>query len=281
VASSRHKGARRKKTRVVSWKSLAVNAALPVAGTVLVVSAAGAAAISPPPVSVTAVASAGTTIVSSPFEALSVSRDLVRTEEGLELESKIARPEASSEGTKYVLSNVEVRTSPSDDAERVATFRVGSEITVTGQTVDGYTQVLNKGLERWVKTSTLGDERPFGSVSCPRGSDIEKRFKPAAVKTYRAVCQAFPQITTYGGWAGRNDHAKGQAVDIMVTGALGDKIAQFLMDHRKELGVHYIIWKQRYWSVRNPSWKAMADRGSKTANHWDHVHVSTFVDPGD
>jgi hypothetical protein len=40
----------------------------------------------------------------------------------------------------------------------------------------------------------------------------------------------------------------------------------------------YIIYRQRIWDVRMPSsgWVPMEDRGSITANHYDHVHISVF-----
>jgi hypothetical protein len=40
----------------------------------------------------------------------------------------------------------------------------------------------------------------------------------------------------------------------------------------------YIIYRQRIWDIRNASagWVPMADRGSITANHFDHVHISVF-----
>ena len=48
--------------------------------------------------------------------------------------------------------------------------------------------------------------------------------------------------------------------------------------HASELGVSYVIWSQHIWSVERGSegWRAMEDRGSTTANHYDHVHVSTY-----
>ena len=46
------------------------------------------------------------------------------------------------------------------------------------------------------------------------------------------------------------------------------------------IGVMYIIWNQRIWSVYYPElgWRKMADRGSYTANHKDHVHISLTWD---
>ncbi|MCV7097646.1 hypothetical protein H7H99_21600, partial [Mycobacterium kubicae] len=38
------------------------------------------------------------------------------------------------------------------------------------------------------------------------------------------------------------------------------------------LGVTYVIWQQRYNDGNG--WSTMENRGSPTANHMDHVHVS-------
>ena len=40
----------------------------------------------------------------------------------------------------------------------------------------------------------------------------------------------------------------------------------------------YIIYRQRIWDVRMASsgWVPMEDRGSITANHYDHVHIWCF-----
>jgi hypothetical protein len=71
-------------------------------------------------------------------------------------------------------------------------------------------------------------------------------------------------------------HPSGKALDYMVLGdtALGNAIVQYHIDHWDELGVEYIIYKQRILQSPNGSWAAMGDRGSPTANHMDHVHVN-------
>jgi hypothetical protein len=71
-------------------------------------------------------------------------------------------------------------------------------------------------------------------------------------------------------------HPSGLALDYMVLGdtALGNAIVQYHIDHWDELGVEYIIYKQRILQSPNGSWSTMEDRGSPTANHMDHVHVN-------
>ena len=73
-----------------------------------------------------------------------------------------------------------------------------------------------------------------------------------------------------------NGHPSGLALDYMVliNRALGDAIAQYHIDHWDALGVEYVIWQQRMLSSPSGSWKPMADRGSTTENHMDHVHVN-------
>jgi len=87
--------------------------------------------------------------------------------------------------------------------------------------------------------------------------------------------------------AGDNDgtghgHNSGMAVDFMVpvNSAQGDQLAEYLTKHMDELGVYYIIWKQRFYmpqqNIYGPAntWNIMPNRGGVTANHYDHVHVS-------
>ena len=75
-----------------------------------------------------------------------------------------------------------------------------------------------------------------------------------------------------------SDHPKGLALDYMVGTdyAKGDQIAQFMQANWHVYSVQYIIWKQHIWNESRASegWRAMPDRGSITANHFDHVHVS-------
>jgi hypothetical protein len=66
------------------------------------------------------------------------------------------------------------------------------------------------------------------------------------------------------------------AADFMVyaDSAKGDAVAQFVIDNAERFGVDYVIWEQRIFMIGGSGWQAMEDRGSITANHYDHVHVS-------
>lgn len=99
-----------------------------------------------------------------------------------------------------------------------------------------------------------------------------------AVAVIAAVRANFPQISSIGTFrGGGGDHGSGHACDIMTSNvSLGTAIAEYMRAHARELGITYVIWRQHVWSVARSSegWRLMPDRGSTTANHYDHVHVS-------
>lgn len=82
-------------------------------------------------------------------------------------------------------------------------------------------------------------------------------------------------VKTLGGRGSRSnvsDHPRGLAIDFMTAGSNGDQLADYALKYKDELKVKYVIWKQRinYGS----GWRGMENRGSATANHFDHVHIS-------
>ncbi len=82
-------------------------------------------------------------------------------------------------------------------------------------------------------------------------------------------------VTEIGGAVGRGDgdHGAGLALDFMTSdSARGDAIAEFVLANQRRFGVTYVIWRQRYND--GSGWRYMENRGSPTANHYDHVHVS-------
>lgn len=126
--------------------------------------------------------------------------------------------------------------------------------------------------------SSEGGDTPSGisNEPCSVSSSIESGLQPNAVNGYRAVCAKFPEVKTYGGvrpGSGSSDHYTGGAVDIMITGATGDRIADYLIKNSSALNVKYVIWEQRIWNPGS-GWSSMEDRGSPTDNHFDHVHAS-------
>ena len=64
----------------------------------------------------------------------------------------------------------------------------------------------------------------------------------------------------------------------MVSGATAWQVAEFLRANYSTFGINYVIHAQQIWSVdrSGEGWRYMEDRGSTTANHYDHVHVSVY-----
>ena len=199
------------------------------------------------------------------------------------------RPAADSEpevvGARFATTELNVRTKPDMDSKVVDTLDYGDKVTITDVTDDEWRQVLFDGETRWVKKEFLAkskpDPRPAGpsNAPCASGSGVESGLADNTIAVHRAVCNAFPSVDTYGGRRGSGgNHGSGHALDIMVSGAAGDRIAAFVRAHARQLGVSEVIWSQHIWTVQRAGegWRGMSDRGSATANHYDHVHVSTY-----
>lgn len=100
------------------------------------------------------------------------------------------------------------------------------------------------------------------------------------------------ELKTIGGYRASNSrdpkgHPSGLALDLMINDiddgtAVGDKLAKYAAKNAKKLNISYIIWSRQIWNVEreDEGWRDMEDRGSPTANHEDHVHIS-FEEKGD
>ena len=121
------------------------------------------------------------------------------------------------------------------------------------------------------------------SSSAPRvavsASGISSKCGSLGLNTNAArLCTAVQRtfgISSIGGYRpNAGEHSTGQAVDFMVSSSsTGDAIAEFVQANAGTYDVQYMIWEQRYWEPGS-SWDLMEDRGSATANHYDHVHVT-------
>ena len=206
------------------------------------------------------------------------STDISRSAERAPLTNEAAA-EAKVTGTRYAVKAVDVHAAAQGSSPVLAKVASGETVDITGVTKGEWAQIIHKGLPRWVEAKSLVKEMPLGTSPCASGSSSERGLQPDTIKVHRAVCAKFPSIVRYGGVSGRGEHATGQAIDIMVgTGnPIGYEVAAFLQEHRAELGIEYIIWHQHIWRpATSGAWRSMSDRGGATANHLDHVHVTTY-----
>ncbi|MGH3368282.1 MAG: SH3 domain-containing protein [Nocardioidaceae bacterium] len=213
--------------------------------------------------------------------------------------AKPTRPESVDRA--YLTAALNVWTRPGEDSTFLTVLPAGTAVPVTGTVTGAWAEIVRDGRSRWVRAAYLaehrpdptpeatgtaatgGDSSPGGAISeapCPSGSSVESGLTANAVAVHRAVCHQFPSVDSYGGYRpDGGEHGQGRALDMMVSSsALGDSIANWVRAHSQALGVSEVLWAQRIWTVQRSSegWRWFEDRGSATANHYDHVHVTVY-----
>ena len=193
----------------------------------------------------------------------------------------LARPVAK--GKLWTTATLDVRALPKEKARTFGQVGETKQVPVTGRRQGRYAEIVRGGKARWVTASYLSKkkvvdpaDRPLSDAPCPDGSGIESALQPQSVKVYRAVCAAFPELTTYGGQDGHGEHVNGEAIDFMVpSSSVGERVKDFVYAHHSDLDLFDIIWSQHIWTIQRSGegFRSMSDRGSATANHYDHVHI--------
>ena len=195
-----------------------------------------------------------------------------------------ATPEPEVVGSRYTEVALKVRKTPDADADVVTVLDAADKVKITDVTEDGFRQIIYKDKPRWVKAEFLSKSKPEASASgglstapCASGSGVEGGIGANAIAAHRAICARFPQVTAYGGYRGGSaNHSSGRALDVMVSGAAGWEIANWARANASALGITEVIHAQKIWTTQRAGdgWRGMSDRGSATANHYDHVHLS-------
>ncbi len=200
--------------------------------------------------------------------------------------------------TRWTTTRLNVWSRPGESSKLLTVLDSVTKVRASGVARGQWAEIKYGDRMAWVRKAFLVVEKPkppaptpkvrvsrssaapagLSGAPCPDGSSVESGLQSNTVKVYRAVCAAFPAVDSWGGRSGSGNHGAGLALDIMCTGSLGDSIANYVRAHASELGVSEVIWAQRIWTVERSSegWRSMEDRGSTTANHYDHVHVSTY-----
>lgn len=191
-------------------------------------------------------------------------------------------------GFRFATVPLNLRTAPSEQSEVVDVLEFASKVAITGETKHGFAEVARDGKPFWVSAEYLAKDKPKPEKEEPAataaaGGGTCTATPPSGVVSqamvvFEAVCANFPTITTYGGWRGDGEHSDGHAIDVMVSGDLGWQVAEFLRAHAAEFNLYDVIYAQRIFTQERASegWRYMEDRGSTTANHYDHVHVAVY-----
>ena len=248
-------------------------------------------AAAPPADRATAALQAATgSVTTDPFVLAEREQRASRSSAARLLPAITLKPRATDR--EWATAPLNVWAQPGEKGKRFGVLKDGSQVAVTGQTVGHWAEALVGGKARWVNDDYLAEKKPVvpaasggaaavGGVStapCPDGSGTESGITSNAVTMFRAVCNAFPVLTTYGGYDAHGEHADGRAVDFMISGATGWQIAEWARANAGALHIRTIIYSQKIWTPERSAegWRYMPDRGSTTANHYDHVHISVY-----
>ncbi|WP_257477017.1 SH3 domain-containing protein [Acidipropionibacterium jensenii] len=216
---------------------------------------------------------------------------------------------ASKGQSLYATTAVRVRSAASTSSTIRGVLAKGQSVVSRGASVNGWTPVTYQGTNAWISTAYLTTSAPSqgsseaggtssGSQSgtssasawatlLANGSSGLSGLRPSAKGIVDRTISQFPQIKTiYGVRADAYpDHPSGHAIDLMMPrgasdNALGWTVANYYKAHALELGVQYIMWDKKIWNISRDSegWRDVADRGGVTANHQDHVHITTIWD---
>jgi hypothetical protein len=267
---------RRQRLRTPAGFALALATAIPIAASAQMTTADESAKSTAKP--------ATAEVVRTDMHAASRSRD--------RLNPPVPRPVKAADPAvrlrpRWTTTRLNVWSGPDESSRLLTVLDTGAKVRVTGTGHGFWAEIAWKNRKAWVRRAYLARAKPsvtapaagVSGAPCPDGSAVETGLQPNTVKLYRAVCAAFPAVTAWGGRSGSGgDHGAGRALDIMSTGSLRDAIADYVRAHASEFGVSYVIRAQHIWSVQRSSegWRLMPDRGSVTANHYDHVHVSLY-----
>ena len=204
---------------------------------------------------------------------------------------------SASAGTRYTSDPVNVRVGPGVGYEARTTLAEAKAVEITEWAVDGWRQVILSDKSGWIKESFLTADKPvvavaktaassesggsssgFSTEACAAASGIESGLTSRTRAVLRAVCAEFPSVTSYGGYraGGGSYHSSGQAIDVMISGEAGWEIARWARANASSLGIIEVLYSQQIWTAQRSGdgWRSFSDRGSVSANHYDHVHIS-------
>ncbi|SMX69639.1 Peptidase family M23 [Brevibacterium sp. 239c] len=110
---------------------------------------------------------------------------------------------------------------------------------------------------------------------------------------YQQATAAFPD-TSWACWSPRpgtvSEHPLGRACDITFGNAIGSvptpaqleagwELTNWMKDHAEALGVEYLIWQDKIWSLARDAegWRTYTRGTDVTTKHIDHLHVTVVA----
>lgn len=159
-------------------------------------------------------------------------------------------------------------------------FKGTSQTIPAGASVNLDPSLKNNNASHQIGTDTTDTPPEPGSATNPHGPEWGSNggYTLRARWLKDKIEQEFPGVTcsTYETSKKSSSHYTGNGLDCFGSPEERDRLAKWTSQNAHNLKVWYVIHNQEIFSLTNPQagWKGMKDRGSDSANHKDHVHIS-------
>lgn len=225
-----------------------------------------------------------------------------------------AKAVADVAGAKYATVALNIRTRAAASAGVRSVLTTGAKVSVTSVKTGEWQQVVADGQAGWVRAEYLAATKPVAKKATSESSSsnasssskssskssstsggiaggacssssVESGLTADAIRVHRAICAKFPQVKSFGGVRADSlpEHPSGRALDAMISdSSVGWEIANWVRANRQALGVSEVLFAQKIWTVQRngEGWRSFSDRGSVSANHYDHVHITVYGSSG-
>jgi len=194
--------------------------------------------------------------------------------------SQSPKPEQTPSKVAYATAGVNLRSGAGTSYRVLGVVQAGEKVTVRSAS-NGWSKVSTKIGSGYISSKYL----TTSELSTVR-SDTQ-----LVMNTVRRLFSG-DYTSLYTIRPGSVGHSSGRAVDVMMANyksasgiKAGDRIAQFLLDNRTQLGISYLIWQDKIWLSASKGWEPYSTSGkygtqftnnwTDTTKHMDHIHVET------
>ena len=180
----------------------------------------------------------------------------------------------------WTTDELNIWTQPGDKAKQLGELDAGKKVLVTGRALWGRTEIVLKGKSRWVTAGYLSDEKPPDArrrlhqrhLRAMRGQRQHRgRARARCAPTSRRSPATAPSAA-----AAATTAPAARSTSWSAASAAGRSRSSSARTTRRSASATSST-RQHIWSVERAGegWRGMSDRGSTTANHYDHVHVTS------
>ena len=187
-----------------------------------------------------------------------------------------------AKGRLWTTADLDLRVEPREKSGNVGLVKSGKQVSVTGKRLGDYSEVIVGRATRWV-TSRLPEQEQD-----PRGDGPQRPALPGRVRhRERDPAGRGEGLPRRVRRLPRADHVRRSGRPRRARQRRGHRLhgpellggpARWPTSSTRttpQLDLFDIIWSQHIWTIQRAGegFRSMSDRGSATANHYDHVHI--------